>query len=160
MWIKHQMYAGDDLRPRSAELPGVRLDEDQSLKVISISNDGSERRIAPKALDKFKAQIRDKTRRTRGISLPQLIKDLTPYLIGWRGYFGFCQTPRVLTHLEAAIRRRLRMYLWRQWKNGPQSFQGTAPTRRTKVPSSGCRWFADGILAHVRPPGGPTGPAH
>ena len=45
-------------------------------------------------LDKFKTQVRDMTRRTRGISLPQLIEQLTPYLIGWRGYFGFCQTPR------------------------------------------------------------------
>jgi RNA-directed DNA polymerase len=70
---------------------------------FSISNDGSERRIAPKALDKFKAQIRDMTRRTRGISLPQLIEDLTPYLIGWRGYFGFCQTPRV--RYERSLRR-------------------------------------------------------
>jgi hypothetical protein len=66
---------------------------------FSISNDGSERRIAPKAIDKFKTQIRDMTRRTRGINLPQLIEELTPYLIGWRGYFGFCQTPRVLTSL-------------------------------------------------------------
>jgi RNA-directed DNA polymerase len=56
------------------------------------------------------------------ISLPQLIKDLTPYLIGWRGYFGFCQTPRVLTNLEAWIRRRLRSYLWRQWQNGHNRF--------------------------------------
>ena len=54
------------------------------------------------------------TRRTRGISLPQMVKDLAPYLIGWRGYFGFCQTPRVLTNLEAWIRRRLRAYLWRR----------------------------------------------
>src|ERR1700719_2139689 len=89
---------------------------------FSISNDGSERRIAPKALDKFKAQIRDKTRRTRGISLPQLIEQLTPYLIGWRSYLGFCQTPRVLTNLEAWIRRRLRAYLWRQWQNGHNRF--------------------------------------
>jgi hypothetical protein len=37
------------------------------------------------------------TRRTRGIGLQQLIKELTPYLIGWRGYFGFCQTSLVLT---------------------------------------------------------------
>jgi RNA-directed DNA polymerase len=71
------------------------------------------------ALDKFKTQIRDMTRQTRGISLPQLIEDLTPYLIGSRGYFGFCQAPRVLTNLEAWIRRRLRSYLWRQWQNGP-----------------------------------------
>ena len=73
-------------------------------------------------LDKFKTQVRDMTRRTRGISLPQLIEQLTPYLIGWRGYFGFCQTPRVLTNLEAWIRRRLRSYLWRQWQNGPNRF--------------------------------------
>ena len=63
------------------------------------------------------------TRRTRGISPPQLIEDLTPYLIGWRGYFGFCQTPRVLTNLEAWIRRRLRSYLWRQWGNGHNRFK-------------------------------------
>src|ERR1700719_1406532 len=31
----------------------------------------AERRIAPKALDKFKTQVREMTRRTRGISLPQ-----------------------------------------------------------------------------------------
>ena len=62
------------------------------------------------------------TRRTRGISLPQLIEELSPYLIGWRGYFGFCQTPRVLTNLEAWIRRRLRSYLWRQWQNGHNRF--------------------------------------
>jgi RNA-directed DNA polymerase len=97
----------------------VARPEERKFLGFSISNDGSERRIAPKALDKFKAQIRDKTRRTRGISLSQLIEDLTPYLIGWRGYFGFCQTPRVLTNLEAWLRRRLRSYLWRQWQTGP-----------------------------------------
>jgi RNA-directed DNA polymerase len=53
---------------------------------------------------KFKAQIRDLTRRTRGLSLEQLIEEIAPYLIGWRGCFGFCQTPRMLTNLEARIR--------------------------------------------------------
>jgi RNA-directed DNA polymerase len=71
------------------------------------------------------------TRRTRGSSLPQLVKELAPYLIGWRGYFGFCQTPRVLTNLEAWIRRRLRLYLWRQWQNGPNRFK---ELRRRGVP--------------------------
>ena len=76
-------------------------------------------------------RIRDMTRRTRGINLPQLVKELAPYLLGWRGYFGFCQTPRVLTNLEAWIRRRLRSYLWRQWQNGPNRFQ---QLRRRGVP--------------------------
>src|SRR6516225_6376937 len=40
-----------------------------------------------------------------------------------------------------------------------QPLQRTAPSWRTKVPCSGRRRFADGVLAHVRTPGGPTGPA-
>jgi len=101
----------------------VARPEERKFLGFSISNDGSERRIAPKALDRFKTQVRGLTRRTRGVSLPEMIKELSPYLIGWRGYFGFCQTPRVLSNLDAWIRRRLRMYLWRQWKNGPNRFK-------------------------------------
>jgi RNA-directed DNA polymerase len=109
----------------------VARPEERKFLGFSIANDGSERRIAPKALDKFKMQVRDMTRRTRGISLSQLIEELRPYLIGWRGYFGFCQTPRVLTNLEAWIRRRLRSYLWRQWQNGHNRF---TELRRRGVP--------------------------
>jgi len=101
----------------------VARPEERKFLGFSISNDGSERRIAPKALDKFKERIREMTSRTRGLSLPQIIEELTPYLVGWRGYFGFCQTPRVLTNLEAWIRRRLRSYLWRQWGNGHNRFK-------------------------------------
>jgi RNA-directed DNA polymerase len=101
----------------------VARPEERKFLGFSISNDGSQRRIAPKALDKFKAQIRDMTRRTGGFSLQQLIKELKPYLVGWRGYFGFCQTPQVLTNLEAWIRRRLRLYLWRQWRTGQNRFK-------------------------------------
>ena len=92
----------------------VAQPEERKFLGFSISNDGSERRIAPKALATFQARIRNMTRRTLGKSLPQVVEELRPYLIGWRSYFGFCQTPRVLAHLEAWIRRRLRMYLWRQ----------------------------------------------
>jgi RNA-directed DNA polymerase len=101
----------------------VARPEERKFLGFSIANDGSERRIAPSALAKFKARIREMTRRSRGRSLPQIVDELKPYLIGWRSYFGFCQTPRVLTNLEAWIRRRLRMYLWRQWKNGPKRFK-------------------------------------
>jgi RNA-directed DNA polymerase len=101
----------------------VAQPEERKFLGFSISNDGTERRIAPKALDKFKVRVREMTRRTRGLSLTQIIDDLAPYLIGWRGYFGFCQTSRVLTNLEAWIRRRIRSYLWRQWKNGSNRFK-------------------------------------
>src|SRR6266705_6275045 len=80
------------------------------------------RRIAPQALTRFKAKVRELTRRTRGASLVQIVKELSVYLIGWRGYFGFCQTPSVLRTLDEWLRRRLRAIAWKQWKHGRARF--------------------------------------
>src|SRR5215468_3298130 len=80
------------------------------------------RRIAPQALTRFKARVREWTRRTRGASLPQIVKELSVYLIGWRSYFGFCQTPSVLRALDEWTRRRLRAIVWKQWKRGRTRF--------------------------------------
>ena len=80
------------------------------------------RRIAPQALARFKAKVRELTRRTRGQSLAQIAKGLSLYLIGWRGYFGFCQTPSVLRRLDEWLRRRLRAIAWKQWKHGRTRF--------------------------------------
>jgi RNA-directed DNA polymerase len=80
------------------------------------------RRIAPQALARFKAKVRELTRRTRGRCLVQIAKELSTYLIGWHGYFGFCQTPSVLRVLDQWIRRRLRAVAWKQWKYGPARF--------------------------------------
>jgi RNA-directed DNA polymerase len=76
------------------------------------------RRIAPQAIARFKARVRDLTRRTAGQSLVQIAKELSTYLVGWRGYFGFCQTPSVLRALDEWTRRRLRAIAWKQWKRG------------------------------------------
>jgi RNA-directed DNA polymerase len=80
------------------------------------------RRIAPQALARFKAKVRALTRRTCGRSLVQIVKELSVYLKGWRGYFGFCQTPSVLRALDEWIRRRLRAIAWKQWKRGRTRF--------------------------------------
>jgi RNA-directed DNA polymerase len=80
------------------------------------------RRIAPQAIDRFKAKVRELTRRQGGQSLSQVIKELSRYLIGWRGYFGFCETPSVLYALDCWIRRRLRAIAWKQWKHGRNRF--------------------------------------
>jgi len=97
-----------------------------------ISNDEEpSRQIAPQALERFKARVRELTRRTLGLSLAQVIERLAPYLRGWRSYFSFCQTPIVLRNLQAWIRRRLRMYVWRQWRHGRTRY---AQLRRLGVP--------------------------
>src|ERR1700693_4145553 len=80
------------------------------------------RRIAPQALVRFKARVRELTRRTRGQSLAQIVRELSVYVRGWRGYFGFCQTPSVLRGLDEWTRRRLRAVAWKQWKRGRVRF--------------------------------------
>ncbi len=80
------------------------------------------RRIAPQSRTRFRSRVRELTRRTRGRSLAQIIKELSVYLIGWRGYFGFCETPSVLRELDQWIRRRLRAVVWKQWRRGPTRF--------------------------------------
>jgi RNA-directed DNA polymerase len=47
---------------------------------------------------------------------------LTRYLRGWLGYFGKCETPWVLAHLESWLRRRLRSAIWKQWKTRSARF--------------------------------------
>jgi RNA-directed DNA polymerase len=59
------------------------------------------RRIAPKAITRFKARVRILTQRTRGVSLPQMVTELAAYLRGWRGYFAYCETPTVLRGLDS-----------------------------------------------------------
>ena len=82
----------------------------------------AKRRIAPKALLRCKQRVRELTRRTKGMSLAQMTKELASYLRGWKGYFGYCQTPSVLQRLEEWIRRRLRSVIWKQWKRGSVRF--------------------------------------
>ena len=80
------------------------------------------RRIAPKALERFKERVRELTCRTRGVSLERMVQELTTYLRGWQSYFGFCETPSVLEGLDKWLRRRLRAVLWKQWKRGTRRF--------------------------------------
>jgi RNA-directed DNA polymerase len=74
------------------------------------------RRVAPQSIARMKKKVRELTHRTKGMSLQQVVEQLARYLTGWRGYFGFCETPSVLAKLDQWIRRRLRRFIWVQWK--------------------------------------------
>jgi RNA-directed DNA polymerase len=87
-----------------------------------LNRKGPKRRIAPKALKRFRERVRGLTRRTRGVSIGRMVKQLGTYLIGWRGYFAYCETPSVLGDLDSWVRRRLRCVVWKQWKRGRTRF--------------------------------------
>ena len=77
------------------------------------------RRIAPKAVVRFKEKSPGADETDEGVSVEKMAEELGRYLRGWIGYFGQCQTPSVLEDLEKWFRRRLRSVVWKQWKRGP-----------------------------------------
>ena len=73
-------------------------------------------RVAPKTIEKFKANIRKLIKRSRSVSMQERLEKLNAYLLGWSGYFGIAEAKRVFQDLDEWIRRRLRMCLLKQWK--------------------------------------------
>jgi RNA-directed DNA polymerase len=99
------------------------------------------RKIAPKAIDRFKERVREITRKSKGRSMEKMVEELARYLRGWRGYFGFCETPSMLQGLDSWIRRRVRSAFWRQWKTGRKRYaelvrRGVSGTEAAKTASS------------------------
>lgn len=66
--------------------------------------------VRPKSLKAIKEKIRQRTRRTSGVSLKTVIERLNPTLRGWFGYFKHARR-RTLCSLDGFIRRRLRAIL-------------------------------------------------
>jgi RNA-directed DNA polymerase len=100
------------LKVNQEKSAAARPEEQKFLGFSFIGDSEPRRRIAPKALTRFKQRVRELTRRTRGASPEQMLRPLNKYLIGGRAYFGFCQTPSELGHLDPWIWRRLRPVLW------------------------------------------------
>ena len=115
------------------------------------------RRIAPKAVVRFKERVRELTSRTRGVSIDRMAEELARFLRGWIGYFGNCETPSVLRSLEEWTRRRRRSAIWKQWKRGRSDslncrngeWANSLPLKRQAVPTVHGRWrTARPLLSH------------
>ena len=65
---------------------------------------------------RFKERVREITSRSRRHRVQSVIAELRRYVMGWLNYFGISHTYKVLLELEEWVRRRVRMYYWKQWK--------------------------------------------
>lgn len=73
-------------------------------------------RMAKASLQRVKAKIKAITARSQPIPIEKRIKELNQYLTGWCGYYALTDTKSVFQQLDEWIRRRLRMCVWKQWK--------------------------------------------
>jgi len=120
--LKRFITAKLKLKVNEAKSAVARPWERKFLGFSFTANREPKRRIAPKAVIRFKEKVRELTRRTRGVSIERIAQELARYLRGWIGYFGKSQTPSVLQSLEEWTRRRLRSAIWKQWKRGSVRF--------------------------------------
>ncbi|MGH8755614.1 MAG: group II intron maturase-specific domain-containing protein [Burkholderiales bacterium] len=77
--------------------------------------EAGKRWVRKKSLKRFKDKLRHKTRRTRGMGLPQMVEDLNPLLRGWFGYFKHAHRS-TFRRLDEFLRRRLRAWLRKREK--------------------------------------------
>jgi len=112
--------------------------------------------VAHKAVEDFKARIRQLTRRSGGRSMEQVVQRLRPYMLGWKAYFGMAQTPGVWRKLDEWLRHRLRAIQLKHWKKPRTMYRelkalgaGEAVARR--VAANSRRWWrnSDGLLKTV-----------
>jgi RNA-directed DNA polymerase len=74
-------------------------------------------RIAEKSQNRIKKKCKTITKRNNGLSLKQKVEKLAPIIQGWVNYFSIAQAKSTLISLDKYIRTRLRVGLWRNWKN-------------------------------------------
>jgi RNA-directed DNA polymerase len=121
--VKHFLTRKLRLKVKESKSAVARPKDRKFLGFSFLCGEVVKRRVAPKAILRFKERVRELTGRTRGISIERTIEELRRYMIGWRGYFGFCEIPSALKALEGWTRRRLRCLIWKQWKRGTVRFK-------------------------------------
>jgi len=102
---------------------------------FSLYKTGKKTGIRPhqKSIKRFKDRVRQITNRKRGRSIKQILHELKVFTTGWLGYYSIADMGRKISALNEWIRRRIRMYLWKQWKRISTRFDNL---KRLKIPVS------------------------
>lgn len=83
---------------------------------IGKNKDGVMIQAHKKSLFKAKRKLKQITRRNRGRNVRQVMQEIQTYIRGWLGYFYIASMKRTLMSWNQWLRRRIRMYIWKQWK--------------------------------------------
>jgi len=98
---------------------GDCLQEGQGFEFLGYRFEAGRRMVRRKSLDKLKDAIRQRTSRTSGLSLFDIVAALNPVLRGWYGYFKHAVSP-TFAAIDGFVRRRLRALLRKREKRPGQ----------------------------------------
>jgi RNA-directed DNA polymerase len=95
-------------RPIESTLLGFSFYNDKGKWII---------RIAKKSIKRIKEKSKAITARNNGMNTTQKIAKMKPIIKGWVNYFSIAKAKSVMQELDECVRTRLRMGLWKEWKN-------------------------------------------
>ena len=78
--------------------------------------DGIYVRAHAKTLKKAKETLRELTSRSQGRNVRTVMDNVKKYIRGWLGYYGIARMKNTMREWDKWLRRRFRMYIWKQWK--------------------------------------------
>ena len=73
-------------------------------------------RVHRNSLQKAKQKLRELTNRSQGRNVRMVMAKVKEFIRGWIGYFYIADMKRILQSWDKWLRRRIRMYIWKQWK--------------------------------------------
>ena len=106
----------------------VNTEKSRAVSVYSIRNfkflgfalgrnrNGAYIRIHPKSRVKAKQKLKRLTSRSQGRKLDTVLNNIKVFMQGWLGYYGIAEMKSTMDNWNGWLRRRIRMYIWKQWK--------------------------------------------
>ena len=73
-------------------------------------------RVHRNSVQKAKQKLRELTNRGQGRNVRVVMAKVKEFIRGWIGYFYIADMKRILQSWDKWLRRRIRMYIWKQWK--------------------------------------------
>lgn len=64
-----------------------------------------------------KQKLRKLTKRNSGRNIEVILKQIKQLMTGWINYYGISMMKSFMKELNGWLKRRLRQYIWKQWKN-------------------------------------------
>lgn len=106
-----------------------------------------------KSLNKAKEKLKLLTKRNRGRNVRRVMAEVKVFIRGWLGYFHVAEMKRMMKSWDEWLRRRFRMYIWKQWKK-PRT--KVANLRKLGIPADKAYQWGNSRLGYWRIAGSPV----
>jgi len=120
---------------------------------IGKNGKGNYIRVHKNSLAKARLKLKELTRRNQGKNVRAVMEKVKVYIRGWLGYFHIADMKQIVTEWNKWLRRRFRMYIWKQWKKPKTKIQNL---RKLGIPEWQAYQWGNSRLGYWRIAGSPV----